>query len=149
MTTDDDALADVSALGDELLRLQRRRRHVYDGVVLENSAFRILWVLSHGGPRTLRQLCLDLDLEQSTVNRQVNAAIDAGWIERFEVEGSASKPVRPTAAGAEAYRHDGLIRATLIQAALDELGPERAAGLIAELRAFNDAWDAVIERVLR
>ena len=92
-------LAEVTALGDQLLRMQRRRRHVYEGAVLENSAFRLLWVLDDGEPRTLRQLAADLDLEQSTVNRQVNAAIAAGWLERFEVEGSASRLVRPTTPG--------------------------------------------------
>lgn len=148
MTTDPDAdaMADVAALGDQLLRLQRRRRHVYEGVVLENSAFRILWLLGDGEPRTLRQLSHDLDLEQSTVNRQVNAAIAAGWIERFEVEGSASRLVRPTAAGVEAYGHDGRIRAATMRAALDELGPDRAAAAIDGMRALNDAWDAVLVR---
>jgi DNA-binding MarR family transcriptional regulator len=145
-TVDPDAFPDVTALGDQLLRLQRRRRHVYEGVVLENSAFRLLWVLADGAPRTLRQLAGDLDLEQSTVNRQVNAAIGAGWLERYEVPGSASKLVRPTPAGVEAYQHDGLIRAETIRAALDTLGPERSATVIEGLRSLNDAWDAVLER---
>ncbi|WP_139982627.1 MarR family winged helix-turn-helix transcriptional regulator [Nocardioides litoris] len=140
----DDPLAQVTALGDQLLRLQRRRRHVYDGTVLENSAFRLLWVLADGEPRTLRRLATDLDLEQSTVNRQVNAAIAAGWLERFEVEGSASRLVRPTAAGTDAFRHDGLVRATAIRAALDALGPERAAVLVDLLGELNDAWDAAV-----
>jgi DNA-binding MarR family transcriptional regulator len=150
MSTPTDAvpveLAEVAALADQLLRLQRRRRHVYDDVVLENSAFRLLWVLDDGEPRTLRQLAVDLDLEQSTVNRQVNAAIAAGWLERYDVAGSASRLVRPTAAGSEAYLHDGLIRAGTIRAALDELGPTRAASIIEGLRSLNDAWDAVLER---
>ncbi|MEO9322943.1 MarR family winged helix-turn-helix transcriptional regulator [Nocardioides sp. C4-1] len=143
---DDVGLADVTALGTELLRLQRKRKHVYDGVVLENSAFRILWLLDDGEPRTLRRLAADLDLEQSTVNRQVNAAIDAGWLERFDVAGSASRLVRPTPAGGEAYAHDGRIRAGAIRAALDALGPERAREVIDGFRALNDAWDDVLER---
>lgn len=143
---DDPALAEVTELADQLLRLQRRRRHVYEGTVLENSAFRLLWVLDDGESRTLRQLAHALDLDQSTVNRQVNAAIAAGWLERFEVEGSASKLVRPTTAGADAYLHDGLLRAGSVRAALDALGPGRAAVLIEGLRALNDAWDDVLER---
>ena len=139
-------LAEVAALGDELLRVQRRRFHVYDDVVLENSAFRLLWVLRDGAARTMRQLAADLDLEQSTVNRQVNAAIAAGWLERYDVEGSASRLVRPTPAGEEAFRHDGYVRAATIRAALDELGPQRAAVLIESLRALNDAWDGALER---
>ena len=54
--------------------------------------------------------------------------------------------MRGWTAGAEAYRHDGLIRAATIRAALSELGPERAASVIEGLRALNDAWDAVIAR---
>jgi DNA-binding MarR family transcriptional regulator len=141
-----DEMAQVAALGDQLLRLQRRRRHVYEGTVLENSAFRLIWVLDDGEPRTLRRLSTDLDLEQSTVNRQVNAAIAAGWLERYDVAGSASRLVRPTTAGLEAYRHDGAIRAATIRAALDELGAERAGQIIDGLRALNDAWDGVLER---
>lgn len=139
-----DDLADVSALAGELLRLQRRRTTVYEGVVLDNSAFRLLWMLADGTPRTLRQLAECLDLEQSTVNRQVNAAITGGYLERFAVEGCASKLVRPTQAGAEAFEHDGQIRADLISRALVDLGDERSARLIDDLRAYNDAWDAAL-----
>jgi DNA-binding MarR family transcriptional regulator len=139
-----DQLADVSALGGELLRLQRRRTSVYAGVVLDNSAFRLLWVLSDGEPRTLRQLAEALDLEQSTVNRQVNGALTAGYLERYAVPGSPSKLLRPSAAGRQAFEHDGRIRAALISRALGELGASRAERLIEDLRAFNDAWDAAL-----
>lgn len=137
---------DIAALGDELLRLTRRRAVVYDDALLENSAFRILWVLSDGTPRTLRTLAGDLELEQSTVNRQVNAAINAGYLERVEGSGSGAKLVRPTRAGAAAYEHDGLLRATIIRSVLDGLGPGRARSLIAGLKDFNDAWDAALAR---
>ncbi|CAN5584610.1 hypothetical protein BH11ACT8_BH11ACT8_25980 [soil metagenome] len=136
-------LDQVTALGGELIRLQRIRNAAYDGVVLETSAFRLLWVLSDGEPRTLRQLAQELDLEQSTINRQANAALDAGYLERFRVEGSASKLLRPTAAGSEAYERDGLVRAARYQRIFAELGPERARQLIELLGSFNDAWDVV------
>ncbi len=141
----DDDLADVTALGGELLRLQRRRSSVYAGVKLDNSAFRLLWVLSDGTPRTLRQLAESVDLEQSTVNRQVNAALGGGYLERFAVAGSTSKLVRPSRAGSEAFEHDGRIRGALISRALAELGGARSARLIEDLRAFNDAWDAALD----
>ncbi len=131
----------IAALGDQLIRLQRRRTSVYAGSMLEDSAFRILWTLSDGEPRTLRRLATDLGLEQSTVNRQVNAALAAGYVERFDVPGSASKLVRPTAIGAEAYEHDGAIRAGVLTRVLDSLGAERADRLISDLVAFNDAWE--------
>lgn len=131
----------IAALGDQMIRLQRRRTRVYPGSVLEDSAFRLLWTLSDGEPRTLRRLATDLGLEQSTVNRQVNVALAAGYLERYDVPGSASKLIRPTPVGIEAYEHDGAIRADVLTRVLDTLGPRRADRLIADLTAFNDAWD--------
>lgn len=142
--TGPDPFAGIEELGHELFRLQRHRATVYDGVVLESSAFRLLWALRDGEPRTLRGLAQLLDLEQSTINRQAHAAIDGGYLERFEVAGSASKLLRPTAAGRAAYEHDGLIRAARFHRVLARLGPDRAASLIADLTAFNDAWDATL-----
>lgn len=139
-----DPLAGVAALGDQLLRLQRHRSTVYDGVVLESSAFRLLWALADGEARTLRQLAEQLDLEQSTINRQAHAAIDAGYLERFDVAGSASRLLRPTPGGRAAYEHDGMIRAARYQRVLAALGPERASSLLEHLTAFNDTWDAAV-----
>ena len=139
-----DPFAGIEELGDELFRLQRHRATVYDGVLLESSAFRLMWALRDGEPRTLRRLAELLDLEQSTINRQVHAALDAGYLERFEVVGSASKLLRPTPAGRAAYEHDGLIRADRYHRVLAELGVERARSLVEHLAAFNDAWDATV-----
>ncbi|GAA4696550.1 MarR family transcriptional regulator [Nocardioides nanhaiensis] len=144
----------VAELGHQLLRLQRRRTTVPPGTRLEVSAFRILWVLAHDGPATLRSLAEQLDLEQSTVNRQVHAALDAGWLEECpappRAPGSsaasgrarAARHFRPTRAGRTAYEHDGRLRAERYLAALDRLGTDRATRLVEDLTAFNDAWDA-------
>lgn len=139
-----DLFAQVAVLGDQILRLRRHRNIVHDGVVLENSAFRLLWALAPGEPLSLRQLAGHLDLEQSTINRQANAAIDAGYLERFEVEGSASRLLRATSAGRAAYEHDGVIRAARYQRVLAELGAEAAQSLVEHLTAFNDVWDAAL-----
>lgn len=139
----DDQLAQVAVLGEQILRLRRHRNVVHGAVVLENSAFRLLWALADQS-RTLRQLATHLDLEQSTINRQANAAIDAGYLERFEVAGSASKLLRPTPAGRAAYERDGVIRAERYQRVLTQLGPEAAAALLEHLTAFNDVWDALL-----
>ncbi len=104
-------------------------------VGLEKSAFAILWVLSDGRPRTLRQLTEELELEQSTVNRQVNAAIKHGYLERFEVEDSLSKLIRPTDAGREAFRRDGLLRAERLEQVFADLAPGSPEALLHELRA--------------
>lgn len=131
----------VARLATEMLRLNRRRAQVYVDAELENSAFRILWTLSDGRPRTLRELSGDLMLEQSTVNRQVHAAIAAGLLERHDVDGSAAKQIRPTTAGAAAYARDSVLRGRVIAAVLAELGGERSRTLVDDMRDLNDAWD--------
>lgn len=133
-------------LVEELLRMRRRRTQVDPGTKLEASAFAILWVLSDGQPRTLRELSQILDLEQSTVNRQVNAAIKHGFLERFERPGRVSRLVRPTALGRESYEHDGLLRAERLNRVFEDLAPGTPEALLRELRAFNDAYDRVTHR---
>ncbi|QIK46597.1 MarR family transcriptional regulator [Gordonia hongkongensis] len=133
-------------LAQELLRMSRRRSLVHPAVGLERSAFAILWILSDGRPRTLRELTADLQLEQSTVNRQVNAAIKHGYVERFEVEDSLSKMIRPTEAGREAFRRDGLLRAERLEQVFADLAPGSPQALLHELRAFNDAYERTQHR---
>ncbi|ANY25072.1 MarR family winged helix-turn-helix transcriptional regulator [Gordonia terrae] len=133
-------------LAQELLRMSRRRSLVHPGVGLERSAFAILWVLSDGRPRTLRELTADLELEQSTVNRQVNAAIKHGYVERFEVEDSLSKMIRPTESGRAAFRRDGLLRAERLEQVFADLAPGSPQALLDELRAFNDAYERTQHR---
>ncbi len=132
------------AITDEFLRMSKRKPAPPDGSILEDSAFRLLWLLNDGEPRTLRQISAHLELEQSTVNRQVNGAINHGYVERFEVAGSASRPVRPTKAGESAFQHDAALRVQLLSRVLTELGSERARALHDELQAFNDAYDRVM-----
>jgi DNA-binding MarR family transcriptional regulator len=134
-------------LGDELMRLSRRRAQTYPGSRLDTSAFRLLWLLTEGAPRTLRELADELQLDQSTVNRQVNAAIKHGLVERYAVAESQSRLLRPTDAGRSAYLHDAALRARLFDAVLDELGTDRARALVAELRELNDGLDRAHSRL--
>ena len=131
----------LGSLANELLRLGKRRRTDVAGTELEASAYRLLWVLSDDQPRTLRQLAEELALDLSTINRQVNAAVRAGVLERFSVPGSPSKPVRPTEEGRRLYRHDSAVHADLLRSVLAEMGPEAARDLIRSLAAFNDALE--------
>ncbi len=137
----------LQALGDELMRLARRRSQVYPGSALDTSAFRLLWLLTEGPPRTLRELADELQLDQSTVNRQVNAAIKHGLVERYAVAGRSSRLLRPTEDGRAAYVHDAALRADVYGAVLEELGAERAAALVAELRELNDGLDRAHSRL--
>ncbi|WP_220451240.1 MarR family winged helix-turn-helix transcriptional regulator [Nocardioides dongkuii] len=128
-------------LGAELMRLSLLRTAAHPGLLLEVSAFRVLWMLVEHGPRTLRELADDLHLERSTVTRQVNAAIARGLVERYDEAGSGGRLLRPTDAGRAAYEHDGRLRAAVLVEALSELGPGGAGRVVRELRAFNDALD--------
>jgi len=131
----------LDELADELLRFSKRRHAVIEGVELELSAFRLLWVLSDDRPRTLRELADELGLDLSTINRQVNGAVRAGLLERFAVADSPSRPVRPTPEGRRLYEHDSAVHADLLRSVLAEMGVEAARDLIRSLGAFNDAYE--------
>jgi DNA-binding MarR family transcriptional regulator len=128
----------MRALGAEVMRLTRRRATSYPGSVLEDSAFRILLVLVEEGPRSLRELADELQLEQSTISRQVSAAVTHGLVERY---GGSPRLVRATRAGREAYLHDGRLRGEVWSRAVAELGPDRGADLVASLHELNEALD--------
>ena len=93
-------------LGDELMRLTRRRTQAYPGSQLDTSAFRLLWLLTEGPPRTQRELADELQLDPSTVTRQVSAAISHGLVERYAEPDSTARLLRPTEAGRTAYVQD-------------------------------------------
>jgi len=131
----------LTDLADELMRVGRRRHTNVEGTELDMSAFKLLWVLSDDEPRTLREIADELDLELSTINRQVNGAVRAGLLERFSVPDSPSRPVRTTAAGRRLYEHDSAIHADLYRSVLAEMGADAARELTSGLRAFNDAYE--------
>lgn len=143
---DDEQL--LRQLGQEILRLTTRRTTSQPGSLLEHSAFRILWLLVESGPRSLRELSAELHLERSTVNRQVNAAIRHGHVERFETPGRPVGLVRPTPQGRKAYLHDGRLRAAVYARALDGLGSAHAATVVAGLGGLNDALDRALDGTL-
>jgi DNA-binding MarR family transcriptional regulator len=130
----------LSELGDELMRLGRRRTTTYPGSLLDTSAFRILWLLAEE-PRTLRTLADELQLEQSTVSRQVSAAIRHGLVERCDKPDAGGWLHRPTEPGRAAYEHDAQLRIDVYSRVLDDLGRARVDSLVAELAEFNDALD--------
>jgi len=131
----------LSELADELMRMGRRRHANVEGTELDTSAFKLLWVLSDDRPRTLREIAEELDLELSTINRQVNAAVRAGLLERFSVPDGPSRPVRATAEGRRHYQHDSAVHADLLRSVLAEMGAEPARDLIRGMRLFNDALE--------
>lgn len=137
----DDAV--THALGQELLRISRRRVLVPDGAKLDQSAYRILWVLTSSGPLSMGELGEVLQLEQSTISRQVSAATRQGLVTQSLQEGSTRRLVVPTPEGQEAYRWEAALRGEQFRRAIEQLGSERARRLSDDLRDFNDAMDRV------
>lgn len=66
------------------------RRSIESGSRLRVAEGRLLWLMRDGEARTLRQVAEALDLEQSTVNRQVHAALDSGTLRRFRPDGGSA-----------------------------------------------------------
>ncbi|OHV47356.1 MarR family transcriptional regulator [Pseudofrankia sp. BMG5.36] len=131
----------LRAIGREVLRLSRRRVQTPEGSILDRSSFRILWALTEMGPSSMGDLENVLQLEQSTVSRQVKSAISRGLIELHPVPGTRRRLLRPTPQGESAYLHEGTLRGEVFRKALAEFGRDRVQALAAELGALNDALD--------
>lgn len=87
-------------------RWSSARRVVEGGQQLGVAEGRLLWLLRDGHPRTLRQVAEELDLEQSTVNRQVHAALDSGVIIRSRPTDSPAYVIEISARGARRFGDD-------------------------------------------
>jgi DNA-binding MarR family transcriptional regulator len=135
----------LTALRHELMRLGRRRETGSSVTDLDASAFRILWLVIEHGPHTLRGLADYLQLEQSTINRQVSAAESHGWVERHDDPGCTAMLVRATTAGETAYALESEARTEGLRAIVNTLGDREIADLAGGLARFNDAIDGAIE----
>ncbi|MDR7255433.1 DNA-binding MarR family transcriptional regulator [Nocardioides sp. BE266] len=135
----------LAALRHELMRLGRRRETGSSVTDLDASAFRILWLVIEHGPHTMRGLAEQLQLEQSTINRQVSAAEAHGWVERHHDPGATAMLVRATAAGETAYGIESEARAEGLRTIVNTLGDRAIADLAGGLARFNDAIDEAIE----
>ncbi len=132
--------AQVEAFGALWLRL-RRHRPDPDGARLDLSAFRLLWLLEQRGPLTMREVAEALQLEQSTVSRQVTAATGRDLLERVPDAGRGPARVRATTTGERALRHDRDLRSKAFRVALATVGADRVDALVRDLTAFVDALD--------
>ncbi|MEN5073361.1 MarR family winged helix-turn-helix transcriptional regulator [Isoptericola cucumis] len=117
------------ALASLLYRLDLHRRLAEQRSPLGTADGRLLWLMSDRRPRTLREISGALGLEQSTVNRQVNAAIDAGLLRRFAEAGRPARLIEPTAAGIEAFENATALALGAYDDALATLGDESGAFL--------------------
>ncbi|MCM3883676.1 MarR family winged helix-turn-helix transcriptional regulator [Frankia sp. R82] len=136
---DEDEL--LRSIGREVLRLTRRRIMTPEGSTLDRSVFRILWALAESGPSTMAELETALHLEQSTVSRQVKAAIGRGLVESHMLPGSRRRLFQATSEGARIYQQEAVLQSDVFKKALAEFGPARFRSFTTELTALNDALD--------
>lgn len=126
-------------------RLDRVLRWIDEGCRLRPADRRLVWALADGRPRTMRELATLFQLEQSTVNRQVNAAVAGGVVERADlVEGSM------TFVAAERARRDLERDVEALDAqlgrALAVVPHDRRAQFVIDLAAYVDRLDADVRR---
>lgn len=129
----------VTAVGREVLRLSRRRVLTPAGAELDQSVFRILWAVAEHGPLSMRELEHELQVEQSTVSRQVKGAVSRGLVELELAPGRRERLVRLTPEGIDAYRRDGALRLEIFRETLASLGRDRVESLVRDLGELNDA----------
>jgi DNA-binding MarR family transcriptional regulator len=99
----------VAALEVELTLLARHHLHSSQHSaerLLDRSGYHLLGRLELG-PLTLKQLAEAFRLDASTVNRQVNALLRAGLLERIpDPDGGVAKVLRPSRKGLDLLRRD-------------------------------------------
>ncbi|HEY0215552.1 MAG TPA: MarR family winged helix-turn-helix transcriptional regulator [Cellulomonas sp.] len=109
---------------------------------------RLLWLFRDHLPRTMREIAAALGLEQSTVNRQVNAAVKAGLLQRSRDGESAAYRFEPTAHGREAFGEDVASGLRVHRVALDRLGAEDTDQMLGLLGQFVESYAAAVRHEL-
>ncbi|WP_062464124.1 MarR family winged helix-turn-helix transcriptional regulator [Demequina soli] len=120
---------------------ERVRRVVEQRMTLASAELRLLWLLSDGAARTMRDVSDDLGLEQSTVNRQVAAALKHGLIRRYRPDSGGALVLEVTPAGAEALRRDITLSMDVIRGGLDRLEAGERAVFAVLLGRFMAGYD--------
>lgn len=107
-----------------MTRLDHARRQLDQQSTLGTSDMRLLWLFNDGGSRTLRQIAEQLGLEQSTVNRQVNAAVNHGLLVKTRERPGESYRLRRSTAGERQFEQALDETLGIYQHALDGLGAD-------------------------
>lgn len=137
-------------------RFERGRRAIEATARLKSADLRLLWLLSAEGPRTMREIADALVLEQSTVNRQVNAALKEGLVERIDHASasgdeavSRARAIRATDAGEAALARDLGAGMEIFGVALDALPAGERQQFMDNYLVFAEAYRVEAARVTR
>ncbi len=126
-----------------LFRLDLHRRLAEQRSPLGTADGRLLWLLSDGRPRTLREISDALRLEQSTVNRQVNAALAAGLLHRSTAPGRSARLHEPTEEGRARFEEATSLALGAYADGLAALGDD-AASFLDQLERFAHAYGEAV-----
>lgn len=124
--------------------LERAQRAAEDVAEVRVADRRLLWLLSDGAPRTMRQIADELGLEQSTVNRQVNAALGEGLLARAAPDEHHARPLVVTDAGQALFRRSFDRHLGYVERALAAVPADRASTFLADLGAFAEAYGTAV-----
>lgn len=101
---------------------------------------RLLWMFSDGQPRTLRMIAEELGLDQSTVNRQANAALKAGLLHRTREPGQNAWHFSATDEAIEQFSSELQRHLTLLDHATQALPEDERAHFLELFGTFADAY---------
>lgn len=127
-------------------RLERARRAHEARARLTVADNRLLWLLSGEGPCTMREVSDALGLEQSTVNRQVNAALERGLVERVERSDVTARAFVITREGAELFSFEMKRAMKRYAEALDVLPESERERFVQHFMTFTQAYVEATER---
>lgn len=130
----------------ELSLLARHQLHTTQHApdrMLDRSAYTLLSRLEHG-PMTLKQLAEAFRLDQSTVNRQVNALRRDALVERIsDPEGGVAQLLRPTRTGLRLLARDRDVAREQVGQVLADWTAADVADLADLLRRFNNSIEGL------
>ena len=111
--------------------------------VLDRSAYALLGRLEHG-PLTLKQLAEAFRLDQSTVNRQVNALRRDALVERIsDPDGGVAQLLRPTRKGLRLLARDREVARDQVGQVLADWNADDVEALAELLRRFNNSIESL------
>jgi len=116
------------------LSSHRRRAHG----LLERSAYLLLSRLAIDGPLSIRQLSDALNLDASTLSRQIATLLRDGLVERIpDPEGGMARKFRATAEGERRLEAERAASITGLEHIMEDWTPEDVAAFAEYLRRFN------------
>jgi DNA-binding MarR family transcriptional regulator len=127
-------------------RLERGQRASKSLNQLNAADNRLLWLLTSQGPQTMRQIAEALRLEQSTVNRQVNAALTRGLVERLDHPVNGAKALQATPTGRSMFETELAQTMTIFAAGLDALPTDVRDEFVRNLGVFAEAYAIAAEQ---